>query len=144
MSTHHQKNTVQKQKFYLSKFEVIGYFSYILGDTSLELQQYGFFQSISKEDPSKYEVFRFYEVNKNENNDQEEEIVDWKTENMLEVIIDCSFFELVSVNVKKHPIYVMNRRYTIDGSITFKFGMEGVYFIRNKIIYDSMTIVSKK
>ena len=108
------------------------------------MQRYRFFQSISKEDPSKYEVFRFYEVNKNENNDQEEEIVDWKTENMLEVIIDCSFFELVSVNVKKHPIYVMNRRYTIDGSITFKFGMEGVYFIRNKIIYDSMTIVSKK
>ena len=35
----------------------------------------------------------------------------------------------------------MNIRYIREGSITFKFGMEGVYFIRNKIIYDSMTIV---
>ena len=57
---------------------MIGYFSYIIGDTSPELQHYGFFQSINKEDPSKYEVFRFYEVKKIENNDQDEEIVDWK------------------------------------------------------------------
>ena len=80
-------------------------------------------------------------MKKIENNDQDEEIVDWKIENMPEVIIDYTNVELVSVNIKKHPIYVMNIRYIIEGSITFKFGMEGVYFIRNKIIYDSMTIV---
>ena len=31
------------------------------------------------EDPSKYEVFRFYEVNKKGNNDEDD---DWKIENM--------------------------------------------------------------
>ena len=48
---------------------MIGYYSYILSDTSLELQQYEFFQSFDKEDPSKNEGFRFYEVKKIENND---------------------------------------------------------------------------
>ena len=42
----------------------------------------------------------YYEVKK-EINDQDEEIIDWKIENKSEVILDCTFIELVSINVKE-------------------------------------------
>ena len=45
------------------------------------------------------QVFRFYELNKKGNNDEDD---DWKIENMPEVILDCTFIELVSINVKKN------------------------------------------
>ena len=62
---------------------MIGCFSYILGDTLLlQLQQYGYFQPTSKEDPSKYEVSRFpyLWVNKNENNDQIGILIDFASQ----------------------------------------------------------------
>ena len=53
---------------------MIGYFSYILDDSSLKLK-YGLFHCISKIDSLKYEVFSFFEVIKKEINDQQGVII---------------------------------------------------------------------
>ena len=53
---------------------MIGYFSYILDDSSLKLK-YGLFHCISKIDPLKNEVFSFFEVIKKEINDQQGVII---------------------------------------------------------------------